>query len=246
MTRHALESALGRSLDPVRAALGSEVVTWTPNSPLPAGGSARAAYRVGLADGRSVKLRRLREPSQGRLIAGWLAELNDAHFARILLHHEDLLVEEWIDGVPLIADASLARELAGALDPGATVAGLCHGDFCAENMLLATDGRLRVIDNESLAVAPIDRDVARTFVRWPMSAAVREAFLDGYAARRDPATALRHERFWRLCVSVRSAHLRAVRKRMDATAALAEIAALLEPTGRPANRFPEDAGASSV
>jgi aminoglycoside phosphotransferase (APT) family kinase protein len=79
----------------------------------------------------------------------------------------------------LYAAGQLAPSVAAALraeiarrDPGTARAVLIHLDFCAENMLIDTRGRLRVIDNELLMIAPAGFDLGRTFDRWPMSAAL--------------------------------------------------------------------------
>jgi aminoglycoside phosphotransferase (APT) family kinase protein len=86
------------------------------------------------------------------------------------------------------ADAVRLAATLRRLDPGASPAALIHRDFCAENMLIDPDGRLRVIDNEWLAVGPPGFDLARTRTRWPMASDVWRRFLRAYraAARRDP------------------------------------------------------------
>jgi thiamine kinase-like enzyme len=93
-----------------------------------------------------------------------------------------------------LADLALLREaealsasgcetVRGALqrhDPNRARAALIHKDFCAENMLIDTRGRLRIIDTERLAVEPIGFDLAWTWHRWPMSPRSWARFMDGY------------------------------------------------------------------
>lgn len=83
-----------------------------------------------------------------------------------------------------------AVALAAELDRRAPAVGrpvLVHRDYCAENMLVDADGRLRVIDNEWLAIAPEGLDLGRTFARWPMSPPAWRRFLAAYrSAGRDP------------------------------------------------------------
>jgi len=74
--------------------------------------------------------------------------------------------------------------------------GLMHHDFCAENLIVRTDGGLWVVDNEDLRVGPLDGDLARAFLRWPMSSTQRAAFLSGYRRHRSDAAYWAHARFW--------------------------------------------------
>ncbi len=83
-----------------------------------------------------------------------------------------------------------------------TSIGLAHGDLCAENLVWHPTRGPVSIDNGNLAVGHLDYDLARTFYRWPLRAAERAAFLEGYATRRSPATFLREERFWMICAIV--------------------------------------------
>lgn len=65
-------------------------------------------------------------------------------------------------------------------DPGRARLALIHKDFCAENMLIDTQRRLRIIDTEQLAVEPIGFDLAWTWHRWPMSPQAWAQFMAGY------------------------------------------------------------------
>jgi len=74
--------------------------------------------------------------------------------------------------------------------------GLIHHDFCAENLLITTEDRLYAIDNEDMRFGILDADLARTFLRWPMTAQERDAFLTGYSQHRVTETYEAHECFW--------------------------------------------------
>jgi thiamine kinase-like enzyme len=84
------------------------------------------------------------------------------------------------------------------LDPGRARFGLAHLDFCGENMVIDTDGRLRVVDNERVGVDALSFDLARAWYRWALPAAAWASFQSAYAARlpwNDPLEAMS---FWRL------------------------------------------------
>jgi hypothetical protein len=104
-----LEAALGARLDDVRRRLGSPPLAVRCVSTLHASGSPRAAYRVGLADGRAFKVRRLAEPGRARDLVAGLADLAEPRLAAALLEHDGVLVEEWVEGEPLAADAGRER-----------------------------------------------------------------------------------------------------------------------------------------
>jgi len=92
------------------------------------------------------------------------------------------------------------------LDPGSAPAALIHKDFCAENMVIDTRGRLRVIDNEQMVVEPAGFDLGRTFDRWPMSDDAWQRFLSGYrtAAPAEP----RALAFWQIVATLVGARVR--------------------------------------
>lgn len=103
------------------------------------------------------------------------------------------------------AIAKLGAELRRT-DPGTARTSLVHNDFCAENMLIDGGGRLRVIDNEWLSIAPSGFDLGRTFSRWPMSDQTWWRFLAAYrsAARVDPGPLA----FWKIATALTSACIR--------------------------------------
>jgi Ser/Thr protein kinase RdoA (MazF antagonist) len=145
--------------------------------------------------------------------------------ARFERHVADLVAAGALDG----PDGDRARALVGATLPAHAEVGIVHRDLCAANVVVPADGRAVVVDNESLRVAALDGDLGLTFARWPMAAEVRAALLAGYATRRDPTTALRDERAWRVLAVTKSLHVRVVRWRVPATDVLADLRALLRP-----------------
>ncbi|HXQ21861.1 MAG TPA: phosphotransferase [Candidatus Acidoferrales bacterium] len=80
------------------------------------------------------------------------------------------------------AGCEAARAALQRQDPGRARVALIHKDFCAENMLIDTNGALRIIDTEQLAVEPIGFDIAWTWHRWPMSPQSWARFMAGYRA----------------------------------------------------------------
>jgi Ser/Thr protein kinase RdoA (MazF antagonist) len=119
------------------------------------------------------------------------------------------------------AEADALRAEIRRRDPGVARTALGHLDFCAENMLIDTAGRLRVIDNERMAIAPAKFDVARTFDRWPMSEAAWARFCRGYrsAAAVDDLESLG---FWKILAVLLGARVRFqyTPARLDAALAL--------------------------
>jgi Ser/Thr protein kinase RdoA (MazF antagonist) len=206
--------------------------------------SARAAFKLRLADGSLLKARRLESEQRCATLADLAPLLEGLPFNRALAFRGAALLEQWIPGRPFAdADATPQRlaeagallgrlhrlqlpatprpatkatparllrkveaqlhqlsELAllsaddvstllveaGRCLPETLETGLVHHDFCAENLIISADGDLCVVDNEDLRVGPLDADLARTFLRWPMNSTQRAAFLSGY--RRTAAT----------------------------------------------------------
>jgi len=97
------------------------------------------------------------------------------------------------------AVASLRTEIARG-DPRVARVALVHQDFCAENMLVDGQGRLRIIDNEQVDIAPVGFDLGRTFHRWPMAAETWGRFLRAY--RSAAAAAPEALGFWKIVASL--------------------------------------------
>jgi aminoglycoside phosphotransferase (APT) family kinase protein len=235
----------------------------------------RWAYRVDADDGRVVKARLFENDDVARLAFELRNGLEEA-FAPALARYGAVLIEEWIDGVPLndldpearageagallgrlhamplAAGASVtfathrwreraesdlvlletagrldSREIAalraevGRRDPAEARAVLAHLDFCADNMLVDGRGRLRVIDNELVSVAPAALDLARTFDLWPLPDPAWARFRGGYestAPSRPKASG-----FWRIVTALMSARIFLHRSPERLDAALARL-----------------------
>jgi Phosphotransferase enzyme family len=110
-----------------------------------------------------------------------------------------------------LLDPELCRRALADADahrPERPTLGIIHKDFCAENIVLASNGSLVCVDDATLSTGPHDLDLARTWYRWPMCARDSAWFADGYQEHRSLAGFLRHFRFWATCVLVGSAATR--------------------------------------
>jgi aminoglycoside phosphotransferase (APT) family kinase protein len=116
-------------------------------------------------------------------------------------------------------DVGSLRAALEARDPGAARVVLVHKDFCAENMLIDGHGRLRIIDNEQLDVAPAGFDLGRTFHRWPMEKATWARFLRAYRACAHAAPEATG--FWKIVASLETTRvfLQRLPARLDASLA---------------------------
>lgn len=103
--------------------------------------------------------------------------------------------------------AALER-LAAVHAPASCEAGVSLSDFCPENIVWRPSGEPCLIDVETLNHEPHDYDLARTWYRWPMSAAQRGDFFAGYRQHRDPASFFAHRPFWLLAAVASSAIFR--------------------------------------
>jgi hypothetical protein len=81
---------------------------------------------------------------------------------------------------------------------------LAHGDYCGANLVLC-DERLCCIDNVTVQPKYVAEDLARTWYRWPMSAAQWQTFMTGYAEVCPVDECMQHQRFWRVATIVSSA-----------------------------------------
>lgn len=98
---------LGGGAAALLASLGAPVARATVLTSLR--GGPRIAYRVDLADGRTVKLRRAVSEERARMYTTLLAQLADDRLARVLDRRGDATLEAWIDGAPL-GEGEPARE----------------------------------------------------------------------------------------------------------------------------------------
>ena len=104
-----------------------------------------------------------------------------------------------------------AAEIARTYAPPRCVLGFAYVDFCADNIVLQASGDVCVIDNETLSIEPCDYDVGRTWYRWPMARADREAYFGGYRAHRSLAAFLAHFPYWAIAALADGALFRARR-----------------------------------
>ena len=151
-------------------------------------------------------------------------------------------LDESLDVGALVAagcDAASAQEAVALARRSAPVTadwGLCHGDFCAENLLVVPVLGLHVVDNETICELWQDYDLARTWYRWPMETLAFAAFLDGYREHRQTDTFLAHFQFWAICALLRSAAFR-LREGVSAEVPIRRLQALLKsPTPSPSWR----------
>ncbi len=120
-----------------------------------------------------------------------------------------------------------ALELAAAYAPDVAIGGVIHRDLCADNLVRQPSGRLCVIDVDSMAIGAFAYDLARTWCRWPMSAAQRAALLDAYVAHGGTAPDWRHFPFWATCAVASSVAQRRIQSPELAFAPLRRLRALL-------------------
>jgi len=228
-------------------------------SPLGRAKGVRLAWRVELADGRTLKLRHF-GTSQDAQRHLEIRTLLEPAFAPAIAEWDGFVVEQWIDGEPLGDDdgerraeeagallarlhqTALAPDVAADVDTAPWVAranadlerlvsgdalaegdarrlrveidrraprfaraALVHLDFCAENMLIDRHGRLRVIDNELVAVRPAALDLGRTFHRWPMPRDLWAGFFASY--RRASKEAPEPTGFWKIAAALTGARV---------------------------------------
>ncbi|HSQ00562.1 MAG TPA: aminoglycoside phosphotransferase family protein [Candidatus Dormibacteraeota bacterium] len=141
-------------------------------------------------------------------------------------------VVQWLDalaesGVLLAGERAALAELAARHAPAACATGISLGDYCADNIVCRASGEPCLIDLETLAIAPSDYDLGRTWYRWPMSAAQRAAYLDGYGAHRDASTFLAHLPFWHIAAMAEGALFRHRERRPDLGVPVAGLRGLL-------------------
>jgi len=110
-------------------------------------------------------------------------------------------VRRRLDAVAQLAEldqelAHAAARIAAAHAPADFAWGFGFGDFCAENIVLRPSGDVCLVDTESLSILPCDYDLGRSWYRWPMQRAEREAYFEGYRAHRQPTDFYAHFPYW--------------------------------------------------
>jgi aminoglycoside phosphotransferase (APT) family kinase protein len=196
-----------------RAAL----LEWIAGEPMPATPSAAQLRRAGELLGRLH--RRPLPPDAETRFASPVSALPEPLAPR--------LAELAAGGLLAPRESEALAKLAERAFPAHCERGLVHLDFCAENLVLTGEGAPVAIDNATLCLAPLDYDLARTALRWPLPEPSRAAFLDGYRSVRDPSAYEAHADYWRVCAGVHSARLRMLRKTGDAGVPVAALRALL-------------------
>lgn len=91
---------LGESLAALVSALGSPVMRVEPITTLPADG--RQTFRFWLADGRCLKGRRFKSATRAETVWRILTVANVGFLGHAVAHRGDAIVEEWIEGHPLV------------------------------------------------------------------------------------------------------------------------------------------------
>ena len=267
----AWQTLVGPDLTALIEAQGSPPLEVRPIGRLVSAVSARAAFRVRLADGRVLKARRVESAQHAATLAAIWPLIEGLRFSPGVACAGNALLEAWLPGSPLDATtttharleeagdllgrlhrlalprapgfapqaaqtpARLLRRVErhlltlvdlglvsrsqcrGLLDaatrslPPRLDAGLMHHDFCAENLIVSPAGHLWAIDNEDMRFGPLDADLARCFLRWPMSPADQEAFWTGYCRHRSGEPYATHRPFWSIWALAGAAEFRAAR-----------------------------------
>jgi hypothetical protein len=96
--------------------LGAAVAHVERITALPDRTTGRGTFRVVLADGRRLKVRRLTRASKGARFARLVAELDSPHLPPVLALEGRVCVEPWVDGTALSALGVSLRHLRDAAD----------------------------------------------------------------------------------------------------------------------------------
>lgn len=111
-----LDVLLGKDAGDARARLGAEILTAVALSRFRLPDDPRLAYRLDLADGSTVKVRRVSDAEQARRVVDILAAASENDFSRVLGVQGRVLIEAWVAGTPLELPSSLTDLVeAGAL-----------------------------------------------------------------------------------------------------------------------------------
>jgi len=144
-TAHELERELADDLAWLRDELAARIVEVAPVSPLRGRDRPRAAFRLTLADGRQLKLRRLRSPERAAELARLIERLRELGIPQVVALRAEALVVEWLDGTPF-ADAEGAPE---RIEEAARLLGRIHATPEIDGLILPV---LRATEDELLAM----------------------------------------------------------------------------------------------
>ena len=150
---------------------------------------------------------------------------------------DELLAELVAHGALDAGQAREARRLANLHAPAAASTGVCHTDFCAENMIITETGQVCVIDNEGITVDACEYDLARTWYRWPMTGHLQRWYAEGYGRHDHVAGFAAHFLHWALLAVIESAAYRVRSGAVSARVPLARLRRLLRTQGG-AESFP--------
>lgn len=219
-----------RYFPPVLAHRGSALLTrWISGQPLPPAEWTPGDLRV--AAGLQTSLHRL--PVSPDLAARpfaaapWTERL-DRWLGELVAH----------GALALRVSGEIARQVVDSA-PDTVHLGVCHTDFCADNIVAPEAGGICVVDNEGLCLDAPEFDLARTWYRWPMTATQQRAYGDGYAARDHAARFGAHFLHWALLAVLDSAAYRVRVGHAGARIPLDRLAELRRTHGRdePLPRF---------
>jgi len=101
--------------------------------------------------------------------------------------------------------ARTLREVLAAEDPVSGRVGVTHNDLCGENILVDPAGRLRVFDNERVAVGMLGFDVGRSWYRWDLDRDAWDVFERAYSNACPGVEPSNRLAFWGLVAVVKSA-----------------------------------------
>lgn len=119
------------------------------------GRSVRHAYRVALADGRTIKARRTLSDDRARAVCELLRAIADDRFTRVLSRHESVLIEEWVEGVALSPTTATPRIVSEAATLLAKVHAVAEVDGVPVRHDQTTDERREVTDERLASLAAV-------------------------------------------------------------------------------------------
>ena len=132
-------------------------------------------------------------------------------------------------------DAPRARKIHRLVAGSAPVTnrpGVCHTDFCGDNIVITDGGRIAVVDNEGLSLDAPEFDLARTWYRWPLTPPQLRAYAEGYGTHPHTAGFEAHFLHWALLAVLDSAAYRTRAGTPTAQVPLDRLATLVRTEGR--------------
>jgi tRNA A-37 threonylcarbamoyl transferase component Bud32 len=155
---------------------------WIEGDQLAEGGITQdTAVEAGQILGRLHSATRLGEPRSAQA-ALWRIEQNVRR-----LVSESFLASE---------DAEKLLNLVSEQAPTSCEYGISHRDLCGENLIIQKNGKLVLIDHESMRFGPLNQDVARTCHRWYLCGSNLRDFLSGYSLHRKLQSFEKNFFFW--------------------------------------------------